>query len=210
MYMKRPKKSIGVEKLSKFTEVFQDKSGYAKTTELKERGIHQRDLKKALDDGRVIKIKSGLYRYGETSMISHQGFVDVSLSVPHGVICLISALDYYELTTFNPTFIFVALPRNTWRPKIEYPPVEFFYFSKKQFESGIDEVKIEGFNIRIYCPEKTVCDCFRYRNKLGLDIAKEGLTEYLKRKDRSLEKLLKYAEICRIKSLMKTWLDALI
>jgi len=210
MYMKRPKKTIGVEKLSKFTEVFQDKNGYAKTTELKERGIHQRDLKKALDDGRVIKIKSGLYRYGEIPMISHQGFVDVSLSVPHGVICLISALAYYELTTFNPTFIFVALPRNTWRPKIEYPPVEFFHFSKKQFEAGINEIKIEGFNVRIYCPEKTVCDCFRYRNKLGLDIAKEGLTEYLKRKDRSLEKLLKYAEICRIKSLMETWLDALI
>ena len=210
MYMKIPKKSIGEEKLNKFTEVFQDKNGYAKTSELKERGIHQRDLKKALDDGRVIKIKSGLYRYGEIPMISHQGFVDVSLSVPHGVICLISALAYYELTTFNPTFIFVALPRNTWRPKIEYPPVEFFHFSKKQFEAGIDEIKIEGFNVRIYCPEKTVCDCFRYRNKLGLDIAKEGLTEYLKRKDRSLEKLLKYAEICRIKSLMKTWLDELI
>jgi predicted transcriptional regulator of viral defense system len=208
--MKRPKKSFGIEKLSKFTGVFQDKNGYAKTTELKERGIHQRDIKKALDDGRVIKIKSGLYRYGETSMISHQGFVDVSLSVPHGVICLISALAYYELTTFNPTFIFVALPRNTWRPKIEYPPVGFFHFSKKQFEAGIDEIKIEGFNVRIYCPEKTVCDCFRYRNKLGLDIAREGLTEYLRRKDRSLEKLLKYAEICRIKSLMKTWLDALI
>jgi predicted transcriptional regulator of viral defense system len=210
MNMKKSKKSIGVEKSSKFTGIFQEKHGYAKTTELRERGIHQRDLKKAVDDGRVIKIKSGLYRYGETPMISHQGFVDVSLSVPHGVICLISALDYYELTTFNPTFIFVALPRNTWRPKIEYPPVEFFHFSKKQFEAGIDEVKIEGFNIRIYCPEKTVCDCFRYRNKLGLDIAKEGLAGYLRRKDRSLEKLLEYAEICRIKSLMQTWLDALV
>jgi predicted transcriptional regulator of viral defense system len=208
--MKKSKHSIDIEKSSKFTEVFQEKHGYAKTTELKDRGIHQRDLKRALDDGRVIKIKSGLYRYGETSLISHQGFVDVSLSVPHGVICLISALAYYELTTFNPTYIFVALPRNAWRPKIEYPPVEFFYFSKKQFEAGIDEVKIEGFNVRIYCPEKTVCDCFRYRNKLGLDIAKEGLTEYLRRKDRSLEKLLEYAGICRIKPLMNTWLDALI
>lgn len=208
--MKKAKNSTDGEKPGKFTGVFQEKHGYAKTTELKEKWVHQRDIRKAVDEGRVIKIKSGLYRHGETPMISHQGFIDVSLAVPHGVICLISALAYYELTTFNPTFIFVALPRNTWRPKIEYPPVEFFHFSKKQFEAGIDEVKIADFNVRIYCPEKTICDCFRYRNKLGLDIAKEGLTEYLKRKDRSLEKLLEYAGICRVKPLMKTWLDALI
>lgn len=136
--------------------------------------------------------------------------MDISLSIPDGVICLLSALSYYELTTFNPTFISVALARNTWAPKIKYPPVEFFYFSKKQFEAGIDEVKIDNFNIRIYCPEKTVCDCFRLRNKLGLDIAKEGLTVYLKMKDRNLEKLLKYAEICRVKQLILTWLNALV
>jgi hypothetical protein len=104
--------------------------------------------------------------------------VDVSLSIPDGVICLLSALAFYELTTFNPTFISVALPRGTWKPKIEYPPVE--------------------------------CDCFRYRNKIGLDIAREGLIEYLKKKERSLEKLLQYAEICRVKSLIQSWLNALI
>ena len=208
--MKKSRIDLQAEKYEKIAEVFREKNGYARTRDLKARGIHQRDINMVLVDGLLIKIKNGLYRYAGTPMISHQGFVDVSLSVPEGVICLLSALAYYELTTFVPTFVSVALPRSTWKPKIEYPPVEFFYFSKKQFEVGVDEVKINGFNVRIYCPEKTICDCFRYRNKLGLDTAKEGLKEYLKRKNRSLEKLLNYAEICRVKQLMQTWLNALI
>ncbi|NQT67478.1 MAG: hypothetical protein HQ569_07895 [Actinobacteria bacterium] len=104
----------------------------------------------------------------------------------------------------------MAIHRKSWRPKIEYPPVEFYYFSKKQFEAGIDKIKISDHKISIYCTEKTICDCFRYRNKPGLDIAKEGLSEYLKRKDRNLEKLLEYAEICRVKALPETWINAMI
>ncbi len=210
MCMKKSKIDIREEKDRKISEIFLEKNGYARTKDLKERGIHQRDIKMGLAGGLLIKIKNGLFRYAEAPVISNQGFIDISLSVPNGVICLLSALSYYELTTFNPTFISVAIPRDTWRPEIEYPPVEFFYFSKRQFEAGIDEVKIDGFNVRIYCPEKTICDCFRHRNKLGLDIAKEGLAEYLGRKNRSLETLLKYAEICRVGRLLHTWLDALI
>jgi len=104
----------------------------------------------------------------------------------------------------------MAIYRKSWRPKIEYPPVEFYYFSTKQFKTGIDEIKIKAHKVRIYCPEKTICDCFRYRNKLGLDTAKEGLSEYLKQKDRNLEKIVEYAEICRVKPLLQTWLNAMI
>jgi hypothetical protein len=104
----------------------------------------------------------------------------------------------------------MAICRGSRRPKIECPPVEFYYFSKKQFKAGINKIKIKGHEIRIYNPEKTICDCFRYRNKLGLDIAKEGLSEYLRCKDRTLEKLLEYAEICRIKPLLQTWLNAIM
>jgi predicted transcriptional regulator of viral defense system len=208
--MKKSNIDVQKKKPGQIAEIFLEKNGYARTKELIERGIHQRAIKMALVDGLLIKIKNGLYRYTEIPLISNQSFIDISLSVPDGVICLLSALSYYELTTFNPTFISVAILRNTWKPKIEYPPTEFFYFSEKQFGSGIDEVKIGSFNVRIYCPEKTICDCFRHRNKLGLDIAKEGLTEYLRKKDRNLEKLLNYAEICRVKQLIQTWLNALI
>lgn len=104
----------------------------------------------------------------------------------------------------------MALCRGRRRSKIEYPVVDFYYFSIEQFKAGIGEIKIKNYNVKIYCPEKTICDCFRYRNKLGIDIAKEGLSEYLKRRDRDLESLLKYAEICRVSPLMETWINAMI
>ncbi len=211
VYMK--KSTTGNRQAQKYemlSDFFQGTNGYARSNELKDQGFHQRDIKWMTKDGTLLKIKNGLFRYAQTPLVSNQGFIDISLSVPNGVICLLSALSYYELTTFNPSFISVALVRNTWPPQVEYPPVEFFYFSKKLFESGIDRVKIGGSYVRIYCPEKTVCDCFRLRHKLGLDIAREGLMEYLKMKNRNIEKLLKYAEICRVKSVITPWLQALV
>jgi len=192
-------------------KVFKTHNGFARTKDILAAGIHTRDIKKIRDEGRIIRVKRGLYRLTNIPLISNQGFIDLACAVPGGVICLLSALSHYELTTFNPSVISMAICRGSREPKIEYPPVEFYHFSKKQFEAGINnKIKIKGHEIRIYNPEKTICDCFRYRNKLGLDIAKEGLSEYLKRKDRNLEKLLEYAEICRIKPLLQTWLNAMI
>lgn len=197
-------------KYEKIIKIFKSHKGYAKSEDILTQGFHSRDIKSILDKGIVIKVKNGLYRLADTPVISNQSFIDLAYAVPEGVICLLSALSYYELTTFNPSIISMAIHRKSWRPKIKYPPVEFYYFSTKQFKAGIDETKIKGHRVRIYCPEKTICDCFRYRNKLGLDVAKEGLSEYLKRRDRNLEKVLEYAEICRVKRLLETWLNALI
>jgi len=189
-------------------KIFSTRNGFARTKDILAAGIHPRDIRRMRDEGMIIRVKRGLYRLAEIPLISNQGFVDLARAVPKGVICLFSALSYHELTTFSPSIISMAICRGSREPKIEYPPVEFYHFSKKQFEAGINEIKIKGHKIRIYCPEKTICDCFRYRNKLGLDMAKEGLSEYLKRKDRNLEKLLEYTEICRIRPLLETWLYA--
>jgi len=198
------------KKDEKIYKVFKTHNGFARTKDILAAGIHTRNLKRAREKGQIIQVKRGLYRLAEIPLISNQGFVDLARAVPGGVICLLSALSYYELTTFNPSVITMAICRGSRKPKINYPPVEFYHFSKKQFEAGINKIKIKGHKIRIYNPEKTICDCFRYRNKLGLDIAKEGLSEYLKRKDRNLEKLLEYAAICRINPLLQTWLNAMI
>lgn len=208
--MKISKEDITGKKHKKIIKIFKMHNGYARSKDILAEGIHPRDIKSILDEGIVIKVKNGLYRLSDTPVISNQSFVDLACAVPEGVICLLSALSYYEMTTFNPSIISMAIHRKSWRPKIEYPPVEFYYFSKKQFEAGIDKINIRGYKINIYCREKTICDCFRYRNKLGIDIAKEGLSEYLRRKDRNLERLLKYAEICRVKKLMEIWINAMI
>jgi len=191
-------------------EVFKTHKGFARTKDILAAGIHTRIIKRVREKEQVVQVKRGLYRLADIPLISNQGFVDLARAVPGGVICLLSALSYYELTTFNPSVIAMAICRSSRKPKINYPPVEFYHFSKKQFEAGINKIKVKGHKIRIYNREKTICDCFRYRNKMGLDIAKEGLSEYLKRKDRDLEKLLEYAEICRIKPLLQTWLNAMI
>jgi len=194
----------------KIYKIFSTRNGFARTTDILAAGIHRRDIRRMREGGKIIRVKRGLYRLAEIPLVSNQSFIDLARAVPKGVICLISALSYHELTTFNPSIISMAICRGSREPKIEYPPVKFYHFSKKQFEAGINEIKIKAHKIRIYCPEKTICDCFRYRNKLGLDMAKEGLSEYLKRKDRNLQKLLEYAEICRIKPLLETWLNAMI
>ncbi len=198
------------KKDEKIYKVLSKHDGFARTRDILSAGIHRRDIKRVRDTGQIIRVKRGLYRLVEIPLISNQGFIDLARAVPEGVVCLLSALSYYELTTFSPSIISMAICRGSRRPKIEYPPVEFYYFSTKQFEAGINEIKIKAHKVRIYCPEKTICDCFRYRNKLGLDIAKEGLSEYLKQKDRNLEKLFEYAEICRVKPLLQTWLNAMI
>ncbi|MFZ3386592.1 MAG: type IV toxin-antitoxin system AbiEi family antitoxin domain-containing protein [Candidatus Hydromicrobium sp.] len=208
--MKISKEDVIDKKHKKIIKIFKIHNGYARSKDILAEGIHPRDIKSILDKGIIIKVKNGLYKLSDTPVISNQSFIDLACAVPKGVICLLSALSYYELTTFNPSIISMAIHRKSWRPKIEYPPVEFYYFSKKQFESGIDKIKIGDHKINIYCREKTICDCFRYRNKLGIDIAKEGLSGYLKRKGRNLEKLLEYAEICRAKALMEIWIKAMI
>lgn len=194
----------------KINKVFKKHGGFARTNDILAAGIHSRDIKRMRDEGWIVRVKRGLYRLSEIPLVSNQGYIDLARAVPEGVICLLSALSYYELTTFNPSVISMALCRGRRRPKIEYPPVEFYYFSKKQFKAGVNEIKIKGHKISMYCPEKTICDCFRYRSKLGLDIAKEGLSEYLKRKSRNLERLFEYAEICRVKKLMEIWVNAMI
>ncbi len=198
------------DKYQKIVEIFKTHNGYARSKDILAKGVHPRNIKAALEEGLIIKVKNGLYRLSDTPIISNQSFIDIACAIPEGVICLFSALSYYELTTFNPSVISVAIYRKSWKPKIEYPPVEFYYFSTKQFESGIDIIRIDGHKVRIYSPEKTICDCIRYRNKLGLDVAKEGLTEYLKRKNRNLEKLLEYAEVCRVRPLLQEWLNVIV
>ena len=183
--------------------------GYAEYGQLVLAGMHPRDINVATQNNVLIKIKKGLYRVSDTPAASHQGFADAARAISGAVICLVSALDYHGLTTFNPSLVSVALPRSASMPKIAYPPTELYRFSKTQYEAGITQIKIAGIMVNIYSPEKTICDCFRYRNKLGLDLAKEGLAEYLKKKNKNLDTLLTLAQLCRIKPLMETWLRAM-
>src|SRR5262249_20431875 len=130
--------------------------------------------------------------------------------VPQGVICLISALAYHELTTQIPHQVHVAIPRNSEPPRLEYPPVRLFRFERRAFSEGIEIHSIDKVKVRIYIPEKTLADCFKYRNKIGLDTTVEGLRLYKERGKINRAALLRAAEACRVAKVMQPYLEALL
>lgn len=184
--------------------------GYARTIDLLREGISFRDLKKLLEQERIEQVKKGLYRLKDEDRTLTRDFVDVCQAIPKAVVCLYSALSHYELTTFMPMDIMVAVPQGYNAPRVVYPPLRVYHFSKKQYEVGIETMKTKEGIHRIYSPEKSVCDAFRFRRKLGDDTAKEALFTYLEKNDKDLKKLLACAEVCRMSKVMKPYIEARI
>lgn len=186
--------------------------GYAHMKELRAASFQTRDIANLVEDGTLEKIKPGLYRLADLPDDPKvgRGETDVCRAIPEGVICLVSALEYHRLSTFVPKAVHIAVPRSLKPSRIAYPPVKVFYFSEAQYKAGIETLKTAAGPVKIYCAEKTLCDIFRYRNKLGEDLALEGLKEYLRRKDADPGRLLRYADICRVKKLILPYLKILV
>jgi predicted transcriptional regulator of viral defense system len=207
----------------KMIAFFKDHGGYARMKDLKTASFQTRDISRMVKENVIVKVKPGLYRLanvgrivlpapkakGSGSVIS-QGMIDVCRAIPEGVICLASALEFYGLTTFNPSEIYVAIPNSSKMPKIDCPPVRVFYFRDRFYKTGIESINTGSTIVKVYNKEKTVCDMFRYRNKLGEDLALEGLRNYLSRKDADIGKIREYASLCRVKTIMMPYLKALV
>ena len=155
------------------------------------------------------KISYGFYKLKQKE-ISHPDFVIASLRAPHGVLCLISALAFHHLTTQVPHKVWIAIKRNSSRPKIDYPPVFIHQFSGKSFSSGVDTYILDKTTVKIYNPEKTIADCFKFRNKVGKSVVMEALEFYRKRKQFNPAKLIKYAKICRVENIIRPYVESLI
>ncbi len=203
------KKKTSIENIMEFMA---SHGGYVRMKDFKKKSFRSSEIKRLLDEGRIDKIKAGLYRTANLEYPSNVGigFVDVSKAIPGAVICLLSALSYYELTTFNPSKVYVAIPNKKHAPKMIYPPVEIFYFRERFYEPEIETIETIYGDIKIYGREKSVCDMFRYRNKLGEDIALEALKNYINGKHPDLYKLKNCAEICQVKNVLLPYLKALV
>lgn len=134
----------------------------------------------------------------------------VTLRVSNAVICLVSALAYHEITTQIPHGISIALPRQSRPPSLDYPPLEVHRFSGQTYSAGIETHQIDGVSVKIYSPEKTLADCFKFRNKIGMDLVLEALRLYRARRKFNLGELLKYARICRVEKVMRPYLEATV
>ena len=194
----------------KAKKIFRNRGGMLKTGEVLGAGIHPRTLCEMHRSGILEQLTRGLYRLADLPPLGSPDLVSVSLRIPNGVICLISALAYHEITTQIPHEIYVALARGTEPPRLGHPPIRIFWFSGQAFALGIQTHKIDGVPVRIYSPEKTIADCFKYRNKMGLDIAIEALKLYREKKRFKYEDLMEIARACRVEKVIRPYLEALL
>jgi predicted transcriptional regulator of viral defense system len=198
------------DNFEKAKKTFRSSGGVLRMNEALQAGIHRRMLYSMLEAGVIEKLNRGLYRLTDMPPLGNPDFVSVSLRIPNGVICLISALAYHEITTQVPHEVYVALERGTEAPRLSHPPIRVFWFSGQAFTAGIETHKIDGASVRIYSPEKTIADCFKYRNKIGLETAIEALKLYRKKKRFKADDLMKFARACRIEKIIRPYLEALL
>jgi predicted transcriptional regulator of viral defense system len=160
--------------------------------------------------GKIERIGRGLYVLPGTTATLNQSLMEVAKRVPKGVACLLTALRFHELTTQAPSEVWIALPRGAWRPQLQYPPLRVLRYSGASLTAGIETHTIQNVRVRVYGPAKTVADCFKYRNKIGLDVALEALRECWREKKATIEELNRYADVCRVSNVMRPYLESLV
>lgn len=180
------------------------------TADALDMGIHPRALYKLRDTGALERLSRGVYRIADTKPLEYPDLVTVAARCPKAVVCLISALSYHQLTTQIPHSVSIALPQGSAIPRIDHPPVSVYHFSPKSYESGIEDIDSDGVTLRIYNPEKTIADCFKFRNKIGMDVVLESLKMYREDRKYDVHSLLRYGKVCRVDTIMKPYLEALL
>lgn len=190
--------------------LFRRQGGILRTRDALRLGVHPRTLYQMRRTGDLEELGRGLYRVRGLPKLSNPDLVTIALKVPRGVICLVSALAFHELTTQVPHQVYVALPRGAEPPRVQFPPNRIFWFTGPAYTQGVELHKIDGILARVYSPEKTIADCFKYRNKIGLDVGLEALKLYLQRRKVKTDEMLHYAAICRVERVIRPYLEALL
>jgi len=151
----------------------------------------------------------GLYVAANNEPTENQTLVEACKRVPQGIVCLLSALQYHKLTTQAPFEVWLALGEKAWAPKVDHPPLRIVRFSGPALTTGIEEHAIDGVKVRVYDPAKTVADCFKYRNKIGVDVALEALRDCWKQRKATMDQLWQAARVCRVGNVMRPYLESL-
>lgn len=183
--------------------------GLVRPRDLAARGIPRVTLTRLVRSGRLEKIGRGLYALPHRDVTEHQGLAETAKRVPHGVVCLLSALRFHGLTTQDPFEVWMAIDRKSRRPRQDHPPLRVVRFPARALVEGVVEHRIEGVKVRITSPARTVVDCFRYRSKIGLDVAIEALRDYRRAAAGTVDELWRAAEVARVRSVIRPYLEAL-
>jgi predicted transcriptional regulator of viral defense system len=185
------------------------KSGILRPRDLASRSIPRTYLQRLHEQGLLVKETRGLYKIPDAEVTENHSLAEACKRVPRGVVCLLSALEFQKLTTQAPSEVWLALDRKARAPREGGQPLRLVRMSGKALMDGVEEHRIEGVVVKVYKPAKTVADCFKYRNKIGLDVALEALRDYRQKHRSGMDELWRFAKICRVERVMRPYLEAL-
>jgi len=185
------------------------RKGFATSGELEKKGVTRSQLGRLAQRGVVERVARGIYALPGVVVSEHHSLAEASRLVPGGVICLLTALRFHGLTTQNPFEVWMAIESKAWRPTRRSVNVRLVHFSGQAFDEGIEEHDAGGVRIRVYSAAKTVADCFKFRNKIGIDVAVEALKDFTRLHRGGANKLAHFARICRVSRVMQPYLDAI-
>ena len=197
---------------TKLVRAAQRRSGIFTAQDVEREGLSPRTLYHLLDAEEIVCISRGVFQLADVDgkEMATPDYAAIKQRVPDGVACLISALYHHRLTTEIPRKIHLAVHRDAHIPRIDYPPVRIFRMSPRPFSTGVEQMEIGGVEMNIFSPEKTIADCFKYRDKLGMDLAIEGLKNYLSRRSARPTAVLEMAKLCRVGTIVKPYLEAMV
>ncbi len=185
--------------------------GYIRDRDIRLAAVDPHILGQLVADGTLERVVRGLYRRADAHS-AYVGLADVNAAAPHAVICLLSALEYYGLTTTIPPEVYVSIPRKARPPRLDYPPLNVIRYNERMYHYGITEQALPDgrATVRMYSREKSIADALHFSNRIGRDIVVEVLREYLRRPHRDVDELLRAADICRVYQRMTTYLEAIL
>jgi predicted transcriptional regulator of viral defense system len=186
------------------------KRGILRASTARERGIAGAVLSRLVDKGKLVRLSRGLYMLPETEVTEHHTLAEVARRVPTGIICLISALRFHELTTQMPHEVWLAIEAHSHRPQLSDLPLRIVEMSGDALRKCVDVHEVEGVPVRVTSPAKTVADCFRFRNTIGLDVAIEALRAYVHGRAGTIDELYEAARASRVRTVMQPYIEATV
>jgi predicted transcriptional regulator of viral defense system len=184
------------------------RAGVLRPRDLDEYAIPRVYLRRLCERGALQRVGRGLYVLTGADVSESHTLAEACKRVPHGVVCLLSALRFHGLTTQSPFEVWLAIHSKARRPRVDYPTLRFVRFSARCLEAGVEDHAVEGVAVRVYSPAKTVADCFKYRNKIGLDVALEALRDCRRQSKCTNDELWQYATLCRVANVMRPYMEA--
>lgn len=181
----------------------------ARSRDLERAGVSRTEIRRLVERGQIERLGRGLYALAGRPLDERQDLAEAARRVPTGVVCLLSALRFHGLTTQDPFEVWMAVSHKAWRPRVDHPPLRLVFLTGRAHSEGVESHQMNGVTVRVFSAAKTVADCFKFRNKLGIDVAVEALREFRRVHPKGLETVWQFARVDRIARVIQPYIDSL-